>query len=398
MSEPKFLIDADQPSVTRSLRSLAQSLLEIGYTAPALAQLLGATTIYEPDLLAFPFFGRRAANGSHLGAAARLFLLEDALSPAEAATFLGTDLVDALIEVDLLTTLADDSLRSVVNLFPVGELLLATDPVFFRESLPFDCGAGREVYYVGRDSFDLAEALPRDKFEHALDLCTGSGVQALCASARTKAVIGVDVNARAVRFARVNALMNGIDNATFVDGDLFSPVVGRRFDLVIANPPFVAAPMGERSFYRDGGPLGDHVLRNLMAGLSDYLAPNGEAYIITQFVRRPNEEQVLATTLGGLGFDVLILDLAHYDVRTFVAYHAHGSLLHGGWVEYAAEVDRWLDHASVHGIETLSYSIVAIRRASSFHLSRRTVPAAASAANTSPAQVIERWRAQEPTR
>jgi hypothetical protein len=32
--------------------------------------------------------------------------------------------------------------------------------------------------------------------------------------------------------------------------------------------------------------LGDHVLGNLMAGLSDYLAPNGEAYIITQFVRR----------------------------------------------------------------------------------------------------------------
>jgi hypothetical protein len=54
-------------------------------------------------------------------------------------------------------------------------------------------------------------------------------------------------------------------------------------------------------------------------------------------------------------------------MRTFVAYLAQGSLLHGGWVEYAAEVDWWLDHASVHGIETLSYSIVALRRASSFH-------------------------------
>ncbi len=241
--EPRFLID-DQHSATRSLQSLANALRSIGYSAPALSRLLGAATIYQPDLLSFPFFGRSAADGSSLGAAARLFLLEDALPRAEAAAFLGSDVVAALIDVDLLRTLPDERVRSAVDLFPVGDLLVASDPVFFPDDPP----AGREVYYVGRDSFDLAQAVPRDRVERVLDLCTGTGVQALSAAAHASEVVGVDVNPRAVRFARANARMNGIDNATFVEGDLFGPVAGRRFDLVIANPPFVAAPPGERRF------------------------------------------------------------------------------------------------------------------------------------------------------
>jgi carbamoyltransferase len=205
-------------------------------------------------------------------------------------------------------------------------------------------------------------------------------------------VVGVDVNPRAVRFARANARMNGIENVTFIEGDLFGPVAGSRFDLVIANPPFVATPVGERRLYRDGGPLGDDVLLDAIAGLAEHLAPDGEAYLISQFVRRADEDHVLTAALGSAGFDVLILDLAHYDVRTYITYHAHRALLHGGWREYAAEVGRWLDHATARGIETLSYSIVAVRRAASFRLRRQTVSPAASVAGTGAAQLIGEWR------
>ncbi len=122
------------------------------------------------------------------------------------------------------------------------------------------------------------------------------------------------------------------------------------------------------------------------------MAPAGEAYVITEFVRRTDEEEVLAAAFGAAAFDVLVLDLAHYDVRTFITYHALGALLHGGWEEYAVEVDRWLDHATERGIETLSYSIVAVRPASSFRLTRRTVPPGASSPGYRAAELIEGWR------
>lgn len=380
--------------MTSTLRSLAETLHGVDYSAAALSHLLGATTIYEPDLLAFPFYRRRAANGSPLGAAARLFLLEDPLSREVATALLGGELVDALIDVDVLAMAAGDSVQSVVDVFPVGDLLVATDLVFFRGRVPFDAPTGREVYYVGRDSFDLAEALPRNAVQRVLDLCTGSGVQALCAAARADEVVGVDINPRAVQFARANSLLNGIDNASFFEGDLFAPVAGRRFDLVVANPPFVAAPVGTSTLYRDGGALGDDVLLALLNGLSDYLAPDGEAYVITQFVRRPDEADVLGAALGGTGFDVLIVDLAQYDARAFVTYHAHRALLRGGWAHYSAEVERWLNHVAAHDIETLSYSIVAVRRAPSFRLTRRTVPGAATARTSSAAHVIGEWRSR----
>jgi len=50
-----------------------------------------------------------------------------------------------------------------------------------------------------------------------LDLCAGSGIQGLMALrlGLTKAVLGVEINARAVRFARANATMNGYGSQAF---------------------------------------------------------------------------------------------------------------------------------------------------------------------------------------
>src|SRR5438128_782581 len=84
-----------------------------------------------------------------------------------------------------------------------------------------------------------------DASEHAevLDLGSGSGAIALAiASERPRsAVLGVDVSAAAVALARRNASRLHVGNVAFIESDWFSAVPGKRYDAIIANPPYVAA-------------------------------------------------------------------------------------------------------------------------------------------------------------
>ena len=78
-----------------------------------------------------------------------------------------------------------------------------------------------------------------------LDLCTGSGVLAIAAARHgCRHVAAVDISRRAVAAAWCNARLNGV-SVQSVRGDLFEPVRGRRFDLIVSNPPYVPTPAGE---------------------------------------------------------------------------------------------------------------------------------------------------------
>lgn len=76
-----------------------------------------------------------------------------------------------------------------------------------------------------------------------LDLGTGSGAIAL-AIARERpdaAVTATDESAAALAVAAGNAARLGVANVRFLCGSWFAPVAGERFDLVVSNPPYLAA-------------------------------------------------------------------------------------------------------------------------------------------------------------
>jgi methylase of polypeptide subunit release factors len=111
-----------------------------------------------------------------------------------------------------------------------------------------------------------------------LDLGTGSGVGALFAARRGFRVVAVDVNPEAVRCARVNALVHGLEERIEArTGDLFAPVAGERFDLVLFNPPFFR---GEPADDLDRAWRGTDVLERFAAGLEAALRPSGEALLV----------------------------------------------------------------------------------------------------------------------
>lgn len=78
----------------------------------------------------------------------------------------------------------------------------------------------------------------------ALDLCTGTGALAIALKAyRPEAEVhAADISPDALALARSNAKANGTE-IVFHEGDLFAPLAGLRFDLIVSNPPYI--PHGE---------------------------------------------------------------------------------------------------------------------------------------------------------
>jgi HemK-related putative methylase len=112
----------------------------------------------------------------------------------------------------------------------------------------------------------------------ALDMGTGSGMGAVFAARQGYRVVGVDVNPEAVRCARINALLNRLEDRIEIrEGDLFAPVHGERFDLVLFNPPFFRGAPENRL---DAAWRGVDVLERFAAGLPVALSPEGCALIV----------------------------------------------------------------------------------------------------------------------
>ncbi len=104
------------------------------------------------------------------------------------------------------------------------------------------------VYAPQDDTELLAGALsdePLPPGGEVLDVGTGTGTLALEAARRGLRVTAVDVSRAAVWAARLNARLAGLP-LRIRHGNLFDPVRGESFDLILANPPYVPAPAGDR--------------------------------------------------------------------------------------------------------------------------------------------------------
>lgn len=111
-----------------------------------------------------------------------------------------------------------------------------------------------------------------------LDMGTGTGIGAVAAARLGARVVAVDINLEAVRCARINALLNDVEDRVDVrQGDLFEPVRGERFDLILFNPPFYAGDPREPWEYAWRS---DGTLARFVDGLGDVLTSNGRALLV----------------------------------------------------------------------------------------------------------------------
>jgi release factor glutamine methyltransferase len=111
-----------------------------------------------------------------------------------------------------------------------------------------------------------------------LDMGTGSGIGAVFAAQHTERVTAVDINPEAVRCAQINALLNRVeDRIRICQGDLFAPVAGQRYDLVLFNPPyFRGAPQDAH----DHAWRAVDVVERFATALPEHLNPGGCALVV----------------------------------------------------------------------------------------------------------------------
>ncbi|HEY6482153.1 MAG TPA: methyltransferase [Steroidobacteraceae bacterium] len=111
-----------------------------------------------------------------------------------------------------------------------------------------------------------------------LDMGTGSGVCAVFAARLARRVVATDINSEAVRCAGINVALNHLEHKIEVrQGDLFAPVSGERFDLVLFNPPFLcAAPRDDR----DRAWRSVDVAERFARGLALHLKPAAVALVV----------------------------------------------------------------------------------------------------------------------
>lgn len=121
----------------------------------------------------------------------------------------------------------------------------------------------------------------------ALDLCTGSGCLAiLMAHAFPNARIdAVDLSPDALAVARRNIADYGLeDQIEAVESDLFAALGGRRYDLILSNPPYVTAEAmvdlpaeyrHEPAMALGAGPDGLDIVRRILEKAADHLKPGG---------------------------------------------------------------------------------------------------------------------------
>lgn len=342
----------DQADVIDELGTV---LARIGYTGDAVRGLLGEDA-YQGSIRDVPVHARRLTTGSPLETAIRLFFLGLPLHRAAIDSAFDPLTAEDLERLGLIAT-EEEGLFASVRLVPHADLLLAGSryPDEGPDGTPSDY-----VATVTSPSAILAALTVRDRVQSALDIGTGSGVQALWAARHSERVVAVDVNPRALELAAFNARLNGVDNIEFRQGSLFEPVAGERFDLIVSNAPYVVSP-DSRYAYRDAGLASDAFCERLVQESAAHLEKGGFAELLIGWVRLEDDwSQRPRVWVEGSGCDCWLLLGVERDPLTHAVVW-NEELRHSPEA-YAELLDRWTEYLEALGARSVLEGAAILQR------------------------------------
>ncbi|WP_328425205.1 class I SAM-dependent methyltransferase [Streptomyces sp. NBC_00443] len=366
---------SDRHDVAARLR---EALLGASFTADGLLELLGAPA-YAALARSETVPALRATRGdTPLEALVRLFLLQQPVPHARVAGVLP---VDACLESGWLVRVGanpaasgdpGDDVAATVDVRPYGGP--AGEDWFIVSDL--GCAVGGAggigskdqgvVLGVGGASTTLAGITVRTPVSSALDLGTGSGIQALHAAQHATRVTATDLNPRALHITALTLALSGAPAADLREGSLFEPLRnGETYDLIVSNPPFVISP-GARLTYRDGGMGGDDLCRSIVQGAGERLSEGGFAQFLANWQHVEGEDwQDRLRSWVPRGCDAWIVQREVQDVSQYAELWLRDAGDHrGDAVQYQARYDAWLDEFEARKVKAVGFGWITLRKTS----------------------------------
>jgi SAM-dependent methyltransferase len=336
---------------------LREFLLEAGYTEENLRQNLGLKDLPSSRLRNFARLQDLTREPSRINTLVRWFWIGMPQDASLAASYLLPRFIPLALECGLLRR-QGQNLYPEVMLFPTDKFIFATD-----HTSKIDTGDSDLVLWPNPTSRLLSRFTVRRPSRATLDLGTGTGFQALFAAAHSEKVAATDLNLRAVAFARFNASLNGIENVECLAGDGFEPVAGRKFDLIVSNPPFFITPASQYLFCDNPLDL-DQLCRQLARQAPAYLNEDGYFQMLCEWAEvrgQPWDERV-TEWFEGTGCDAWVMkgyaedpgEYAQEHIRSTTAAIARDAELYDGYMAYYRERQV----VAIHG------GIIAMRRRS----------------------------------
>jgi SAM-dependent methyltransferase len=218
------------------------------------------------------------------------------------------------------------------------------------------------VMGIGSSTLTLANITVRKECGNALDLGCGCGYHALLAASHSGRVYASDINERALKFARFNAALNGFDNIECVNGSLFEPFAGIKFDLIVTNPPFVISPE-RRYIYRDGGMAGDELCRRIAGQAPEYLSDGGWLQMLCNWAEHEGKDwrETLSEWFAGSGCSAWVMRSESRAIEVYAST----------WIKhtekddnrnFAGRFESWINYYKGLGIGTIGAGIISMKK------------------------------------
>ncbi|WP_127783336.1 methyltransferase [Rhodococcus sp. X156] len=306
--------------------------------------------------------GSTDPGGQSLATLVRLFLLGDTCPESAAAAALAPLDLDAAVAGGLLQR-HGGAVRAALDVRPLdtgaGTRWVVSDLDADRGEL---AGDREYVPGVGQASVSLLQAIPALAPATALDLGTGCGVQALQVGEHAGAVTATDVSPRALAMAAATFALNQV-SVELLAGSWFEPVAGRRFDQVVANPPFVVGPAEVHSVYRDSGLDLDGASELVIRGIPEHLNPGGTATLLASWVhvRGQDWRQRVASWLPEHGIDAWVVQRDVAEPALYVSTWLRDGGLDPRTGEGARRYDAWLEHLERSEVTGIGFGYVTLR-------------------------------------
>ncbi|MDO5627649.1 MAG: methyltransferase [Mobilicoccus sp.] len=350
--------------------ALRADLHAAGYTVENVNETLGP--VASRALIRDHVHAARRALGASTGALPtllRLFALGDVVSSDGLDAAMPSTGIDGLRRIGLVID-APGGVRAACDLRPYGD----EDHTWWVASDLGEVATGTtlradHVLGVGGASLTLASWTPRTPVGSVLDLGTGCGIQALHAAGHAEHVVATDLSERALAYAAFNAALSG-ERWDLRAGDLFAPVTGERFDLVVSNPPFVISPRGADLplyEYRDGGRAGDELVASVVRDVGAHLRDGGTGVLLVNWEVAHGETwrdrwHALLAEPGCADLDAWVIARERQDVAEYAETWARDSGERPGTDDYDRWVEAWLEDFAGRGVDAIWFGVLVVRR------------------------------------